>query len=106
MSSGDDSSGRDNGVRSDGASLFQLRTFKNDALESDPDLVVYGAAIQGAVVADIDVVTWRIRQNSRTLPILTDAGIPVGNEEAVWITVLSPMLVLLPILACKACLRK
>jgi len=31
-------------------------------------------------------------------PILTEAGIPVGNYAAVWITVLSPIEVLFPIL--------
>jgi hypothetical protein len=101
LSCGDDSSGRDNGVGSDGTSLFQLRSLKNNALESDVDLVVYGAAIQRAVVGDVDVVAWELSQKSRRLPILTEAGIPVGKEEAVWMTVLSPMLVLLPILAGK-----
>lgn len=58
LSSGDDSSRWDHRVGSNGATLFQLRSFKDNALETDIDLVVDGAAIQGAVVADVDVVTF------------------------------------------------
>jgi len=83
----DDSAGRNDGIGTDGASLFKSGSFEDYTLETNITIIINGATVNGAVGGDIDVVSfWKknyFKFSKHYLPISTTAGTPVGKEPAV-----------------------
>lgn len=102
LTTGDDSSGRNDGVGTDGAALFKSGSFEDYTLEANITIIINGTTVNGAVGGDINVVSFGKKNyfkfQTHYLPISTTAGTPVGKEPAVWMTVFSPTQQLFPIL--------
>jgi len=100
LTTGDDSSGRNDGVGSDGASLFKSGSFENYTLEANITIIINGTTVDSAIRSNINVISFfeLFIDKINKIPISTTAGTPVGREPAVWMTVFSPTQQLLPIL--------